>query len=422
MEARILTLPSATHAAPSVVALYGDRIIVERLELVDGALAASLADRPEDDRAAVVARALRIGLLAIQDAAVSMDADVVRQEFDALLRRQEAANERAAQALETTLRANFADGEGRLPRTLETFLGDRGSLRRFVGELFDETKRDSAIGRMGALLGQYFDGDASRLARLLDPTRLGSPLHQFRTEIADGFRGVHERLTALEAASRARAEERARGTAKGADFEELLDELLGGIARGSGDLLDRTANEEGAVLRSKKGDFVLTIDPTLARGADLRVVVEAKDRPMSLRAIRDELREARQNRCAAIALAVFTTSHAPAGVAPFTVLGDDVYAVVDPADPDAPTLEAAVKLARLLALATLGEREVDVDAAGIAQALAGIREQLDAIQKFKTQLTSIGNATKAVWSGLDGLRAAIIAKVAEAEAGLRIER
>jgi hypothetical protein len=422
MEARILTLPSATHAAPSVVALYGDRIIVERLELVDGALAASLADRPEDERAAVVARALRIGLLAIQDAAVGMDADVVRQEFDALLRRQEAANERAAQALETTLRANFADGEGRLPRTLETFLGDRGSLRRFVGELFDETKRDSAIGRMGALLGQYFDGDASRLALLLDPTRLGSPLHQFRTEIAEGFRGVHERLTALEAASRARAEERARGTAKGADFEELLDELLGGIARGSGDLLDRTANEEGAVLRSKKGDFVLTVDPTLTRGADLRVVVEAKDRPMSLRAIRDELREARQNRCAAIALAIFTTSHAPAGVAPFTVLGDDVYAVVDPADPDAPTLEAAVKLARLLALATLREREVDVDAAGIAQALAGIREQLDAIQKLKTQLTSIGNATKAVWSGLDGLRAAIVAKVADAEAGLRIER
>ena len=83
------------------------------------------------------------------------------------------------------------------------------------------------IGRIGTLLGQYFDGDASKLAVLLDPTRLGSPLHQFRTEIADGFRGVHERLAALEAAHKARAEERAKGTAKGGDFEDVLEGMLG---------------------------------------------------------------------------------------------------------------------------------------------------------------------------------------------------
>jgi len=166
MEARILSLPLAVVPDRPSVELDGDRIVVEQLVLTDAALAASLAERTSDDRPAVVARALRIGLLAIQDAAVAMDADVVRQEFEGLLRRTEAANERAVQTLEATLRANFADGEGRLPRTLETFLGDRGALRRFVGELFDETKRDSAIGRIGTLLGQYFDGDASKLGKL----------------------------------------------------------------------------------------------------------------------------------------------------------------------------------------------------------------------------------------------------------------
>src|SRR6187549_1700644 len=179
MEARILSLPLAVVPDRPSVELDGDRIVVEQLVLTDAALAASLAERSSEDRPAVVARALRIGLLAIQDAAVAMDADVVRQEFEGL-RRTEAANERAAQTLEATLRANFADGEGRLPRTLETFLGDRGALRRFVGELFDETKRDSAIGRMRTLLGTYFDGDASKLAVLLDPTRQNSPMHQFR--------------------------------------------------------------------------------------------------------------------------------------------------------------------------------------------------------------------------------------------------
>lgn len=432
MEARILPLPTPVavpgpapvsvpaSGRPVSVRVEGDRITVERLVLVDGTLAASLAERDEDERPAVVERALRIGLLALQDASTAMDVDVVRREFEKLVQQTTAVNDQAARAVEEVLRANFADGDGRLPRTLEKFLGDRGALRTFVNELFDETKRDSAIGRIGGLLGQYFDGDRSKLALLLDPTRLGSPLHQFRQEIAEGFKGVHERLTAIEAASRARADERARSSAKGGDFEDLLEGMLGDLARGGGDLLDRTGTEIGAVLGSKKGDFVLTLDPRLTRGADLRVVVEAKDRAMSQRAMREELREARENRGAAVAVAVWTPAHAPSGVAPFALVGDDVHVVVDPGTPDGAYLEAAIRLARLLALAQLQDREVEVDAVAVARALAGVREQLDAIRALKAQLTSVSNATKAVWNGLDALRTGILARVADAEAELRI--
>lgn len=426
MEARILSLPTPRPASAepesrrATVRIEGERIVVERLVLTDAALAAALAEREADDRPALVERALRIGLLALQDAATTVDVDVVRREFDKLMAQTTAANERAASAVEEVLRANFADGEGRLPRTLERFLGDRGALRQFVNELFDETKRDSAIGRIGGLLGTYFDGDRSKLALLLDPTRLGSPLHQFRQEIAEGFRGVHERLAAIEAASRARADERSRSAAKGGDFEDLLDELLGELARGAGDLLDRTSTETGALLGSKKGDFVLTLDPRLTRGADVRIAIEAKDRTMSQRAMREELREARENRAAAVAVAVWTPAHAPSGVAPFALVGDDVHVVVDPESPDAAYLEAAVRLARLLALGTLEEREVEVDAAAIARALTGVREQLEAIRALKAQLTSVSNATKAVWSGLDQLRTGVLARVSEAEAELRL--
>ena len=126
-----------------------------------------------------------------------------------MMRQAEQVNERAASALEQTLRANFADGDGRLPRTLEKFLGDRGALRSMVDELFDERKRDSAIGRIGTMLERYFDGDASKLAHLLDPTRLNSPMHQFRQEMAAGFKGLEERLVAIEAAAAARGAERA---------------------------------------------------------------------------------------------------------------------------------------------------------------------------------------------------------------------
>jgi hypothetical protein len=422
MEARLVALPTPAAIPATSVRLEGDRIVVDRLTLLDPGLAAYVADRPADDRPELVERALKIGLVALQDAGVTVNVDVVRREFEGLLKQSEATNERAAAALEQTLRMNFADGDGRLPRTLERFLGDRGQLRVFVAELFDETKRDSAIGRIGTLLGTYFDGDASKLARLIDPTRLGSPMYQFREEVSAGFARLNDRLTAIEAAAAARATERAKSAAKGADFEDLIEMMLGDLARANGDLIDRTATETGDVLKSKKGDFVLTVNETLARGADLRVVIEAKDRAISGRAIRDELREAKTNRGAAVALVIFTPAHAPSGIAPFDVRAGDVYCVIDPEAPEIATLEAAVRLARLLACATLVEREVEVDAAAVAAALAGIREQLETIKTLRSQLTSISNATRAVWTGLDTLRSGILARVAEAEAELRVAR
>ena len=420
MEARTLVpLPSPPEGTTARVQVSGDRVIVDRLVVHDPSLAAYLGERPPEDRAALVERALRIGLIALQDAGISVNVDVVKSEFERVLRQTEQVNERAAAALEQTLRVNFADDEGRVPRTLERFLGDRGALRSMVEELFDETRRDSAIGRIGVMLERYFDGDASKLATLLDPTRLNSPMHQFRQEIGAGFKSLEERLVAIEAAAAARGAERARSTVKGADFEDLLHGMLGELARGAGDLLDRTGTETGTLLKSKKGDFVIALDGRLTGGADVRLVVEAKDRPMSMRAIRDELREARENRGAAIAMAVFSAAHAPTGIAPFALIGDDVYCVIDPDAPDTATLEAAVRLARLLALASLREREVEVDAAAIATALTGVREQLEAVRSLKSQLTSISTATKAVWAGLDVMRSNILARVSEAEAEIR---
>jgi len=403
------------------VRVDGDRIVIDRIVVHDPALAAFLAERPADDRADLVERALRIGLLALQDAGVTVNVDVVRAEFEKLMRQAESVNEKAALALEQTLRANFADGDGRLPRTLEKFLGDRGALKTMVDELFDESKRDSAIGRIGTMLERYFDGDASKLAVLLDPTRLNSPMHQFRQEMTAGFKSLEERLVAIEAAAAARGAERAKSAAKGGDFEDLLEAMLADLARGAGDLLDRTGTDAGALMKSKKGDFVLTLDARVARGCDVKVVIEAKDRPMSMRAMRDELREAKENRGAAVAVVVFTPAHAPSGVAPFNLVGDDVYCVVDPDAPEPATLEAAIRLARLLALASLVEHEVEVDAAAIASALTAIREQLEVVRSLKAQLTSISTATKAVWSGLDTMRSNIITRVAEAEAELRVQ-
>jgi len=90
--------------------------------------------------------------------------------------------------------------------------------------------------------------------------------------------------------------------------------------------------------------------------------VECKE-PLRVRAnMRDELRDAKSNRDAAVAPWYSVPPMPPTGIAPFDVRAGDVYCVVDPAAPDAATLEAAVRLARLMALQTLRERDIEVDA------------------------------------------------------------
>ncbi|HET7180906.1 MAG TPA: hypothetical protein VFI15_01600, partial [Candidatus Limnocylindrales bacterium] len=93
----------------------------------------------------------------------------------------------------------------------------------------------------------------------------------------------------------------------------------------------------------------------------------------------------------------------------------DVYAVIDPTDPDPTTLQAAVRLARLVALATLRESEAEVDVAEVTTALTNIRECLDAVRGLKVQLTSIGTTSTAVSAGLEKLREAILAWISRAE-------
>jgi len=417
--ARVVQLAPPLVQAAAQVRVEGERIVIERLSLADAALAAFVEQRSTEAQLELIERALRIGLLAVRDAGTTIDVAAVQREFNGLLERTESVQRRAAEALDEVLRTNFADSEGRLPRTLERFLGNRGEFNRLVTELFDEDKRDSAIGRLRTLLGTYFDGDGSRLAQLLDPTRLGSPLHQFRSEVTDGFGRLNERLTAIEAASAARAAERARSTAKGADFEVLLEGMLGELLRGSGDVLERTGSEAGDVIRSRKGDFVLTLDPATCRGADVRVVIEAKDRPVSGRAMRDELAAAKENRSASVALVCFSSEHAPAGIAPFDIRAGDVYCVIDPLAPEPAVLDAALRLSRLLAFATLRDDTPELDVASLARSIEGIRGQLDVIRSLKAQLTSIGTASRQVSSGLDRLRDGVLGRLAEAEGLLR---
>jgi hypothetical protein len=397
------------------VRVEGDHIAVTGLSLYDAELAAYVGDHPEVDRPAVVERGLRVGLISLRNAGVTLNVDFVAREFERLMHRTDDSHDRAAAALDVALRETFSAKDGTLPRTLERFLGDDGTLRRLVDDLFDEERRDSAIGRMRTLLAGYFDGDGAIISRMLDPRLAGSPLHGFRAEMREMLKDVSDRLVRLEAARDARADEREKGTAKGLDFEDAVEARLDSLLRGTGDLVEPTGTAVGNSVRGRKGDFLITLDPTSTRGLPVRVAVEAKSGRVGLTKLCRDLDETRHNRGAVIAVAVYRAGNAPSGCAPFTLHGEHIICEFDPDDADDTAFTAAVRLGRALALAASRDHEDVVDAIAVRRDLEGIRAQLNAIVGMKSKLTSISTATGDVRNGLDALRQGVLDRVASIE-------
>jgi hypothetical protein len=403
------------------VRVDGDHIAVTGLSLYDAELAAYVSDQPEVDRLAVVERGLKVGLIALRNAGVTLNVDFVAREFERLMHRTDESHDRAAAALDVALRESFGSKDGKLPRTLETFLGDDGTLRRLVDDLFDEERRDSAIGRMRTLLAGYFDGDGAIISRMLDPRLAGSPLHGFRTEMREMLKDVSDRLIRLEAARDARADERDKGTAKGLDFEDAVEARLDALLGGTGDLVESTGTAVGNSVRSRKGDFLITVDPSWTRGHSVRVAVEAKSGRVGLAKLCRDLDETRRNRDAVVAVAVYRAGNGPAGCAPFTLHGEHIICELDADDPDDTGFTAAVRVARVLALVAVRDRADVVDAAAVRRDLDGIRTQLDAIAGMKSKLTSISTATGDVRNGLDALRQGVMDRVMSIEGNVADE-
>ena len=195
--------------------------------------------------------------------------DVVRAEFEKLIARPSRPTSGPPRPWTLTLRTNFADGDGRLPRTLEKFLGDRGALRGV---------RRRAVRRVEA--GQRHrpdaDGCSARTSTatrrsspiLLDPTRLrlaAAPVPASRSRTAST--GSKERLVAIEAAAAARAAERADPRPRAPTSRTCSRRCSATSRAAPATCSTGPATEAGTVLKSKKGDFVLTVDARAARGA-----------------------------------------------------------------------------------------------------------------------------------------------------------
>ncbi|HEX2029752.1 MAG TPA: hypothetical protein VHF25_17365 [Nitriliruptorales bacterium] len=391
-----------------------------------------LAGDGGDDLAEVLELALKVGVVALSTVGVSANVDYVEKEFQRFSGQLQGALEERLAQLERALDAVFADGDGSLARALQRYLGDGGHL----SELFDPERRDSAVSRLRELLDDHLGGESSTLHQLLDVTSGTSPLRRWKEEIDQGLDRIRrqledyrleiaERAAADSAAATARADEREKGTGKGRDYESQVFAAVGAIAAVFGDGCEPTGDATG-VGASKVGDVVVTVNPRDTRGAEVRLVFEAKDRAVGLTPLLRELDAARENRGAAAAVAVCSREeHLPAGSAPFREQGAGRYlCMYDKEDGDALCLQVVYRLARFWALAELTAHDGEVDVRGVQEDLEAARRQLQNVTTAKATLTRLRTSVDAtvtdVQAQLDTLRADLNGVLDRVEGRIRV--
>lgn len=358
---------------------------------------AAVPESRSADLAALLENALRIGVLALRATGLSINVDYIEREFQRLVGQVEGELDQRMRAMGEALDKIFGK-DGAMDHALNQYLGEGGQ----VADLFNPDRRDSAISRIKELLAAHLDGEGSTLYKTLDLTNPASPLHKWREELRQGFDAIKTQLenyrTEVEArlaAQQARAETLEKSAVKGGAYEDLVFEAASRIARHFGDSVEPTGDLPG-IGGSKVGDVVSAVNPRDTGGPLVRLVLEAKDRPLGLTPILRELEDARENRGAAAAIAVYSKAeHMPLGTGPFSEHGANTYLCLYEKDsPDeTAALELAYRAARFWALRDLARAEAKtVDSGKIREEIAAARKLLASFVSVKSKVTQIRNA------------------------------
>jgi hypothetical protein len=347
-------------------------IILGEVRVADGVVFIRGLDESDTDVVQVVGEAddvveatrlcLRIGARAVRAAHVAVDVDLIERSFHGLEARLGATVSEAVRGIAETADGLLDDEDGALTGTLSTF---RADMDRLLEATFDPESKVSALAKIEDLVGAVVDQTVHAVGRLVAPEGDDSPLARLKHEVLAGFRTeldgvVREVRTVSErlGIAAATADMYEQTTGKGFDFEDVVDEKVGGFAAMHGDLAEQVGTEPG-VTASRVGDEIVTLNRDDTHGIEARFVLEAKNRKLNMRATMSELDEALANRDALAAIAVFRSQDQAPVPVPFHYCDCKAIAVLDPDDGDDSPLRLAYLWARWTVRRSLGASEHD---------------------------------------------------------------
>ena len=409
-----MTLPTMTEAWP--VWVDGDRVVISNLAITHpeaAALAASQLDRGgADSLVDLVQRALPVGMVALSMGLAAVDTAAIQRTLDAFAAQVDARSRRALAGMDQTL-ARLTEGErtvtdaaqaalNGLPEQLEQALaGEAASVRAAV---IDAARSVQAAGiqEVRAALAQH--AEAVRNALSLD--REG-PVQALRQDVLSQLEGTRRDLTEqltvvrglLQAAEAHKAATIKSSRAVGQEFENQAISLASSVVTAAGDRFEETATSAAPGGTSRAGDALAVLSTAITGQGrpPVTIAIEAKhrSRPMSVKAIRDELAKVRATRQAHAGLMIVSTRQQVPGGCGFARVDDLAFVVV--AEPD--VLQLVYLVLREMA-AMLHVRQGQDETVNLAKVEAHIAQALSALEDFD----EVGRLAGAAAKNIENLR------------------
>ena len=405
-----LPLDRADGDKPSVRPL-ADRLVIERLEVIDELAARVVRDQAVQKRppAETVRKAIEIGTRIIDSESVTTNVDLVKRELS------ESLGE-----LNRELEATLKDGGESLATAItESFGADRSdSVQQQIKTIVDAATEQQRLGLVKLLTAE--DGSnplvavQARLgkAMLEAEERHRQEVERLRESHAGEARalqkevgGLRENLARLlekqEGDSRV-AEAEEAGTRKGRSFEEMVHSEIEAIAEARDDAAHHvgdTSSEAGGKMGDTVVEFAAPSGQTIAT-----VVFEAKNRRLSKNDAWAELNGAMKERDASFAvLVVAGEDKIPAGLEELTEYqGNKMIVVVDRDGPNPLALRLVYRYVRARVL-TAASGGYEVDAPGIHAATEEAQSRLKGVNRIRKSLTSITTSAEKAREEVDGM-------------------
>lgn len=192
-------------------------------------------------------------------------------------------------------------------------------------------------------------------------------------------------------------------TLKGADFEEIVYEILGKAAKINGDLLEDTTGVTGKLKACKKGDYVLTL-----LDCKKKITFDAKNvESISATKIKEVLEGAIQNREASYAILVVKSPDAvPKSIGSFNEIGDNMLVCAigngDEVTIHEELLLMALRYAKIRVMSQSANNN-QVDARFIQEKIGNIRQKIGKLRSSKADCTNIEKSTKNIRNNLESI-------------------
>jgi len=373
------------------------------LEVCDPAVVGFLEQFEGPARSAKALEALRFGVGVLQTSSPTMDLQMVKDEFGDL-----------HVELKNSLANYFKDEHGILPRSLNGYFGENGTVTR---ALLDPNNKKGVLAMIEERVTKLTEGILKQFS--LDEDT--SAISRLRTIFADGFASLKQSLGIKEA----QAAEAERGHVKGFEFEVDLYDPVAQMGRQFGDETELVRGSPGSIKNCKTGDHLIILGETTG-APGLRIVVEAKDQDYKAKDAIAELQKAKKNREAVAGIFVFAKGCEPPEFGNFRRVDNDFYCTADKSalaeGGPLPFVWAAYELARVQAVAAVRkEAGGKLDLERIQQHIDGIAVWVPRLGEIMTKASTVQNNGKFIETTAKDIKDDIEKRAAEVLALLRLD-